>query len=223
LRRGITRNLDWARWLRGEPIAPHGPIYRSTLVHALRDGGLERVRAAPFPIWVLCSRPARPLPMGVATWLGLGAYAIEKRLDPRLLHPQLGRRLGFSEYVCDARSCSTPEELAQLVLASSSTPPFTPVGDFRGHKLLDGGIVDNVPAEITEREAAVRRNLVILTRTYPLGVTGAHGRRLYLEPSEPVPIERWDYRERAAVDATLELGARDADRYRETLDTWLAR
>src|SRR5688572_22081861 len=39
LRKGITKNVDLRRALRGEPIAPHGPIYRSTVVHALIDGG----------------------------------------------------------------------------------------------------------------------------------------------------------------------------------------
>ena len=223
LRRGITKNLDWTRLLRGERIAPHGAIYRSALVHALQDDGLSRLRAMPFPIWMACAVPPRGLPIGVATWLGLGAYSLEKKFDPQLLHPRLGRRLGFREFVVDARDCNTPEELAELVLASSSTPPFTPVGRFRGVALLDGGIVDNVPASITERERAVQRNLVLLTRPYPTGVSGEHGRRLYLEPSEPVPIERWDYREVAAVDATIELGRADAQRYTPQLEEWLAR
>jgi hypothetical protein len=220
-RRGITKNLDWTRLLRGQRIAPHGEIYHSTLVHALSDGGLEQVRAVPFPIWVLCSIPPRGWPIDVATWVGLGAYSLEKRLNPNRLHPAVGRRLGFKEFVQDARECTSPEELADLVIASSSTPPFTPVGKFRGLTLLDGGIIDNVPASITERSPAVRRNLVLLTRPYPQGVTGEHGRRLYLEPSGPVPIQRWDYREQAAVDATLELGKSDASRYRSRLDGWL--
>jgi predicted acylesterase/phospholipase RssA len=223
LRRGITKNVDWTRLLRGERIAPHGAIYRSAMVHTLREGGLERLRAMPFPIWVACTLPPRGLPIGAATWLGLGAYSLEKKLDPNILHPRIGRRLGFREFVADARDCTTPEELAELVLASSSTPPFTPVGRFGGVALLDGGIVDNVPASITERERTVQRNLVLLTRPYPAGVSGEHGRRLYLEPSGPVPIERWDYREVAAVDATIELGRADAERYTAQLDAWLAR
>jgi hypothetical protein len=223
LRRGITKNLDWRRVLRGERIAPHGAIYRSTLVHALEDGGLERVQSSPFPIWILCSVPPRPLPIGAATWLGLGAYSVEKKLDPNLLHPRVGKRLGFREFVYDARACQTPSDLADLVLASSSTPPFTPVGAFRGRVLLDGGIVDNVPADVTERDPAVRGNLVLLTRPYPAGVTGEHGARLYLEPSTEVPISRWDYREQAAVEATIELGLTDAERYWPQVDTWLER
>jgi predicted patatin/cPLA2 family phospholipase len=223
LRRGITKNVDFSKLLRGERMAPHGPIYRSTIVHALREDGLERVRAAPFPIWVLCTIPPRGWPIGVATWLGLGAYSLEKKWKPRLLHPTLGQRLGFSEFVFDARTCQDAEELADLVVASSSTPPFTPVGSFRGAVLLDGGICDNVPASILERDPAVRRNLVLLTRPYPDGVTGEHGKRLYLQPSAPIPIERWDYTERAGVEETLALGRADAARYRDQLRIWLHR
>jgi predicted acylesterase/phospholipase RssA len=221
LRRGITKNLDFSRLLRGQPVAPHAPIYRSTIVHALGSGGLQQLQSTPFPIWISCAVPPRGLPIGVATWLGLSAYAIEKRIDPTLLHPEVGKRLGFREFVFDARACVSADEVADLVLASSSTPPFTPVGRFRGMNLLDGGIVDNVPASIVERHSEVRQNLVLLTRPYPPGVTGVHGRRLYIEPSGPVPIERWDYREVAAVDATLELGRCDATAYAAQLEAWL--
>jgi predicted acylesterase/phospholipase RssA len=107
------------------------------------------------------------------------------------------------------------------VIASSSTPPFTPVGYFRGQYLLDGGICDNVPAALAERDPAVRKTLVLLTRPYPEGVSGEHGNRLYLEPSGPVPIGRWDYREVAPVEATLELGRTDAASYARRLETWL--
>lgn len=220
-RRGITKNVDLTRLLRGQPVAPHGPIYRSTIVHALENGGLEQVKSAPFPIWISCTLPPRGMPIGVATWLGLSTYSIEKRVDPLLLHPEIGKRLGFREFVFDARDCESPDELADLVMASSSTPPFTPVGRFRGLSLLDGGIVDNAPASIAERHPGVQRNLVLLTRPYPPGVTGIHGRRLYIEPSGKVPIERWDYREGAAVEETIELGRSDAGAYAARLDAWL--
>ena len=59
LRRGITKNLDLTRVLRGEPPAPHGAIYRSTMMHALADGGLERLQATPFPVFILCSAPPK--------------------------------------------------------------------------------------------------------------------------------------------------------------------
>lgn len=222
LRRGITKNIDLTRSLRGEPIAPHGPIYRSTVVHALIDGGLERVRAQPFPIWVLCTIAPSYVPMGLAVWLGFGAYALEKQRDAKLLHPTAGLRLGYRAFAFDARQCETPDELADLVLASSATPPFTPVGNFRGTALLDGGIVDNAPAYLVEQDSRVKRNLVLLSRPYPAGVAGERGKRLYIAPSEPVPVDRWDYTESARIDDALALGARDAARFDGDLTRWLS-
>lgn len=221
LRRGLTKNLDLARLLRGQRMAPHAEIFRSTLQFAMAEGGLERTRATPFPIWVLCAAPPRHMPLTVSTWVGLGAYSLEKKWNPRQLHPRIGAHLGFREFVFDARQCETPTELADLILASASTPPFTPVGHFRGQRLLDGGICDNVPAFLAEREHGVRRNLVLLTRPYPAGVAGQRGRRFYLEPSEPVPVGRWDYRDHGGVNDALALGHADAERYASPLERWL--
>lgn len=222
LRRGLTKNLDPLRLARGESIAPHGAIYHSTMLHALEGGGLERLRRAPFPVLVLCAVPPARIPIPIASWLAIGAYELEKRLAQRL-HPRLGGRLGFREFVFDARACETPEELADLLLASISTPPFTRIGHFRGAHLVDGGIIDNVPAFLADRHPAVRRNLVLLTRPYRPGLAGARGKRWYLEPTRPVPIPRWDYTERADVESALALGRRDAQHYAGQLATWLAR
>jgi predicted acylesterase/phospholipase RssA len=222
LRRGLTRNLDLTRVLRGQTLAPHAAIYRAAILHSLAEGGFERLRAVPFPVLVLCAKPPVRWPSGIATWLGFGGYALEKKLWPRGLHPRSGEKLGYRGFVFDMRDCESPSELADLVLASSATPPFTPVGRFRGVRLLDGGLVDNAPASVVEEAPSVRKNLVLLTRAHPPGVAGSHGKRLYLEPSEPIPIHRWDYRECAAVDETLALGRRDGARYFERVRRWLA-
>jgi predicted acylesterase/phospholipase RssA len=221
LRKGLTKNLDPLRLLRGEPMAPHGRIYRSTLVHALEDGGLARLKALPFPLYVLCALPPERLHIATATWLGLGVYALEKKLRPVDIHPRAGEWMGFRELACDVRDCETAEEVADLILASSATPPFTPVGRFRGASLLDGGLVDNAPAFLAERAPNVRRTLVLLTRPYPAEALGVRGRRLYLGPSESLPVHRWDYTEAAPIDATLARGHRDAEQLWPALEGWL--
>lgn len=221
LRRDIRKNLDVKRVLRGQPLAPHGRIYHSTMRHAFESGGLETIRALPFPVFVLCAIPPARMPIALSTWLGLAGYALEKKLDPRKLHPQAGHRLGFRPLFVDARTCNTPVELADLVLASSATPPFTPIGSFAQQRLLDGGLVDNAPATQLECHHSVTRNLVLLTRPYPEGVTGVRGKRLYLAPTSPVPVSRWDYTRHAPIDETRALGRDDATRHAATLDRWL--
>ena len=220
--RGLTRNVDLRRRLRGEPIAPHGRIYREILQTLLAEGGLAAVRARAFPIHVLASVFPSRMPPALAVAAGIAAYQTEKALRPRMVHPRLGRALGFSPLVVDARQCESADELVELVLASSATPPFTPVGRYRGRRLLDGGMVDNVPAFVADAAPGVRRNLVMLTRPYPASVLGRRGSRLYVAPTEPVPIERWDYTRPHALEDAVALGERDADRHWPQVERFLA-
>jgi hypothetical protein len=48
------------------------------------------------------------------------------------------------------------------------------------------------------------------------------GRRLYVAPSEEVPVERWDYTEDAPIGPTLALGRDDALRHRQSLERLLS-
>ena len=222
-RDGVTKNFAWGRLLRGRRPTPHAPIYRDTLLCAYSDGGLERIKQAPFPVLVLTASFPRAVPGAVGALLGFGAYNLEKRVNDAMIHPTLSKKLGFRPLLVDARSCRTPDELADLVIASSSTPPFTPIGRFRGTRLLDGSLVDNVPASAAETDPKVLGNLVLLTRPYPRNVLGPKGTRLYIAPSKPVPIERWDYTQPALLDDTIAMGETEAPMHRPQLDTLLAR
>lgn len=218
----VKRNLEWWRLLRGERPAPHYPIYRDTLRVALDDGGFDRVRSAPFPVLVLVAVPPHGLPIPLAVPIGLGAYSLERWLNPGRLHPGIGRRLGFEPWAIDLRTCDSVEAMIAVVLASSATPPFTPVGSLDGRAVLDGGLVDNAPAFAAETVAGVRRHLVVLTRPYPATSIGHRGRRWYLCPSRPVPADRWDYTRPERVTATIALGSADARARTGDFDRWLA-
>lgn len=219
--RGVTKNFEWRRMLRGRRPTPHEPLYRAMLLHAFDAGGLARVRAQPFPVLVLTTALPPRVPAAAAVLLALGAYKLEKRLRAEAIHPTYGRRVGFDASVFDARDCQTPEELADLIIASSATPPFTSVGRFGGRRLLDGGVIDNVPAFLADDVAGVKRNLVMLTRPYPPSVTGRQGPRLYLAPREPLPVERWDFTRPDLLDRTVRIGEQDAERYDPMLTEFL--
>ena len=216
-RQHVTRNFRWEGLLPGRRLTPHEPIYRDTLRHALEDGGLDRIRVLPFPVLILTASLPGWLPAPLASALGMAAYSMEREMNRGRLHPGSGRRLGFRPVVVDARSSETPDDLIDLVLASSATPPFTRIGRHRGVRLLDGGMVDNAPAFVADSVPGVRRNLVLLTRPYPDASVGLQGSRLYLCPTEPVPINRWDYTRLERVEATLALGKQDAERHGEAI------
>lgn len=222
-RRGVDRNLYPSRPLYGERPMPHEGIYRRTLHRALEGDALARLRALPFPLYILCAAVPRRVPPVVSVLSGLALYQLEKKARPRQIHPTLAKRAGFAERAYDARDCQSVDELVDLVLASSSTPPFTGLGAFGGESLLDGSLIDNAPVHLVAERPGVQRTLVLLTRPYPEGTTGRRGERLYVAPTSPVPIGRWDYRENAPIDETLELGRRDAERHEDDLELLLGR
>lgn len=222
-RRGVDRNFQWTRLLRGQRPTPHGEIYRDTLLCAYAEDGLEKIRAAPFPVLVLTAAPPPLLPRSVSAVMGFAAYNLEKRVRGAFVHPQFGKRLGFSAHVVDARRCTTPQQLADLVIASSSTPPFTPIGRFGGQALLDGGLVDNAPASAADDVEGVRRNLVLLTRPYPAECLGQQGSRLYIAPTRKVPAEVWDYTQPDSVAETIKMGEREASTFDRALRSFLVR
>lgn len=220
-RQGVKGHIDLRRLLQGKRPFPHDDIYRATLRHSLADGGFERIKAQPFPIRVLCGGYPRFMPSGASIALGMAAYQLEKRLRPKMLHPQLPRRVGFTEHAWDMRDCETPDDIVELVVSSSSTPPFTKRGRFGQRLLIDGSVIDNAPAFLTETSAEVGRNLVLLTRPYPKAELGLRANRLYIAPGGALPIKRWDYRETAPVEETLEVGRRDAERDAALVDAFL--
>jgi predicted acylesterase/phospholipase RssA len=221
--RGITRNFEWTKLLRGERPAPQGEIYHETLLVTFRDGGLERIRQQPFPIYVLAAQFPWHTPRMLSAALGIGMYSLERSIR-RAPHPRSPRWLGFTPIAVDARVCETPEELAALILASSATPPFTPIGNFRGEKLLDGGMVDNAPAFVAEMQHPdVQHSIVMLSRPYHPSVMGIQGQRLYLAPTRPTPIGRWDYTQPHLLDETVRMGEEEAVIHGPLLERYLTR
>jgi len=202
-------------------LAPHGEVYRAIMLAIGEDGGLERLRDQPFPTLVTASRFPDVLGAGQAAVVGITAYQLEKALRRPFLHPRWGRALGFRPACFDARDCQTPDDLADLVLASSATPPFTPVGSYRGQALLDGGLVDNAPAFVAESWPGIEKVIVLLTRPAPPALVGRQGTRLYLAPGEVLPVGRWDYTRPEGVDVAIAKGEQDADAFEATLDSFL--
>ncbi|VVE80642.1 Patatin [Pandoraea sputorum] len=101
------------------------------------------------------------------------------------------------------------------MLQSSCTPPFTPILRRGGRAVLDGGMVDNVPVDALD--ATPGQVLVMVTRRYPRPqiFTQHHGGqdRLYVQPSEPVPISSWDYTRPENMAPAFALGRKDGETF----------
>ncbi|MDR3399491.1 MAG: patatin-like phospholipase family protein [Pandoraea sp.] len=212
-----TRNAYWGNLLRGESVFPHYRIYRQALLDiygekfsTLADAPEIRIGVSHLPRW-LGARSA------VAA--GLIAYNIEKYVR-KTLHPTLGQSLGFHPEFVRAQDCASVEDLADLILQSSSTPPFTPVLRRNGRPVLDGGMVDNVPVGALDAEAP-GNVLVMVTRLYPRPqmFVVPHGvqQRLYVQPSRKVPISSWDYTSPSQMVHAYNLGRADGETFLERM------
>lgn len=145
------KNAYWGNLFGREPVFPHYRIYRQALLDIYGEP-FAKLAAAP-EIRIGVSHVPRWLGARSAVAAGLVAYNIEKYVR-KTLHPTLGRTLGFRPEFVRAQACTQVEELADLILQSSCTPPFTPVLRRGGRPVLDGGMVDNVPVTRSTRRRA---------------------------------------------------------------------
>jgi predicted acylesterase/phospholipase RssA len=217
----VKNNIEWRQLLAARHPLPHERIYREMLAHAFSSGGLERIRSQPFPVLVLTTAIPRRMPVVVALALAYGVYTLDDRGRDERNHSSYAQRAGFSARVFDARACNTKEELADLIIASSATPPFTAVGNFAGERLLDGGIIDPAPAFVANEVKNISRNLVMLTKPRPPELLGRQDGRLYIAPREPLPARSWDFAQPQLLAETIAIGERDAERNEPLLEEFL--
>jgi hypothetical protein len=167
---------------------------------------LERLRAGP-EIRVSLGRPPEAWRPATAAAVGLLAYQAESMVR-RGVHPRLPRALGFRAEVVAARECRTPEELADLILQSSCLPPLTPLLRRDGRPVIDGAVVDGVPVQVV---ADLRPTLVLLTRRHGR-LPSREGVR-FVQPSQPIGIEMWNYTDPRGVQEAFDLGRRDGEAF----------
>ncbi len=190
----------------GAPLFPHLEMYRNTLLSALDAQALKTLHEGP-DIRILISRPPVWAKPGLAVLLGFLCYQLEKSLSAPL-HPTLAVQIGFRPEIVSVRSCTTPEMLAALILASSCTPPFTPVLRWNGSVSLDGGLIDNVPYRAVDDVGG--KTLFLLTRSYRHSSLPSIPEHAYIQPSRPIAVSKWDYTNPEGLLETYELGRQDA-------------
>jgi predicted acylesterase/phospholipase RssA len=205
-------------WRRGEPVMPHVGMYSAALRGAFDAEALATLAQAP-PIDVLLARPPRWLPPAAGLLLGFGAYMLERRFRDGV-HPSWPAAIGFTPELVRVQDViagyerdpeAAREALVALVLASSCTPPVTPFLSWAGQPVFDGGLFDNVPAFAVPADC--ERTLVMLTRRYPEEQLPRDPRKLFVQPSEPIPVDKWDYTSPELLDETYGLGRRDGEAF----------
>ncbi len=205
---GICRELFQSsdREQQGE----YSEIYRRALLQVFDQAALRKLYAGP-DIQVLVTRTSAQLPRypGLVIGLSLCAFpALRTRRGFRRLEAQFG----FSREFIPVRNCATPAELADLVLASSCTPPFTPWYSLHGRPVLDGGLSESVPlGGLPQRQG---KTLVLLTAK-ATALNRSPG-IVYAEPSQDLRISSWDYTDAGKIDYLYALGKKDGSSFLKT-------
>lgn len=198
------KNRYWKNLFNEHPVHPHSALYRKMIHKAIGPNDLETLKQGPENNILLAHIPKWLGPRS-ATTLGILAYQLEKKLFSPV-HPEFGRKLGFQSEFVKASECRTVDELSDIILSSSCTPPFTPIM-YRGQKpVLDGGMIDNVPVHGLSHETG--EILVLLTRPYKK--LPQIEKRTYIQPSRKVDVDSWDYTSPNKVQSTYDLGCQDA-------------
>lgn len=101
------------------------------------------VRTRGSPPWVSRSRAGASTAWSHPCLVLVLAAAPPRDLRRSQPHPSAGRTIGFRPEVVDLRTVAREEKVADRVIASSATPPFTPIGNHGGQRLQDGGMILN--------------------------------------------------------------------------------
>lgn len=204
---GNERNAYWRNLLNDQPVFPQPTLFRRAVMQTVQDGDLERLQQGP-ELRVLMARPPRWAGPKSGVALGFLCYLLEKHLV-HPLHPRLPAKVGFEPEVALANECQSVDELINLLMATSCTPPVVPVMHWGGGPVLDGGLIDNAPVAAVSAEEAP--TLVLLTRRYPADRLHGHPGRTYIQPSKPVRISKWDYTDPQGMQDVFDLGRHDAE------------
>lgn len=209
---GVRSHINWFNLVRrGQPLMPHAAIYRKALRALLGGESFRQLMWRAPEIRVQYLRLPSGMSPGRAVLSGLLACNAEKYWRGSL-HPTFGQRLGFTHEVKRVQDCRGERELVDLLVASSCTPPFTPVELIDGLPCVDGGLLDEVP--ISAVADVPGQTLVLTTRRYkgfaPVFVRDG---RLYVQPSEKVAASGAGCTSSAKYQKTYDLGRRDGEQF----------
>ncbi len=165
-------------------------------------------------VLIQLAHPPRWMPGAVAALAAIGAYQVEK-LVTGAAWSRAGRMVGLGPSWVSTHALQQPAQLVEALLATSSVPPFMPVGQIGGLVALDGGLVDNPPLEkLLEAEWQGRHTLVLATRPNAPPSTAL---RTIVRPSSPIMIDKFSVTDAAGIRAAYELGLMDGAAFARTL------
>ena len=214
-----ARNIYPERWLIGKRAFPHEDMYRGTILDCVVGDAWDTMLSGP-PVRILQAYVAAGRPVWRTTWRAVSQYRQRRKAGE--VHGPLTPYDGIVEEVDSSHNATVPGDLADYVLKSSTSPPVTSIPREDGKMYLDGSLVDAVPLRALTPEAQAGRVMILLTRCYPEGKLPQKENHLYLMPSVPPPIHKWDYTSPAAIQLALDAGERDATAQLARIEAFLS-
>lgn len=206
------RNIYWQNLMPGvdEPVLPHFGMYRQALEEFLSHEDLDDL--ADKRLEFLMARCPRYLRGGLGTTAAFTVYGLEKRLTGKI-HPYWTQKMGFKPLVSSNQEAEDLADFINMILASSSVPPVLPSIDHRGESVLDGGIIDNVPAFLADGRSGL--TLVLLSKQYKQPLPTVVN-RVYVQPSEAIKIDKFDYANPEGLQQVYDLGLKDGRQFADS-------
>lgn len=196
----------------GERAFPHERIYGGLLRDHVGEAELAHLQHRQ-EFSALLAHPHRML--GAKRGLALSVVATVLNQRERLVHARWGRRFGFTPKLVSARECETPDQLIEVILQSSCVPPIMPYYRRGGRPVIDGGVIDNAPADLVKGNGPT---LVLLSFPHRHSNRDEGAHRTYVQPSGETPISQWDYTSPERVQQTFDMGRADGERFLERWD-----
>lgn len=200
------RGVDWRALRRRESPLVVGALFRQLLADAFGEQELAALKGAP-PMLIQLSGLPDWMPGALGALGSIGAYQIEKLLTDGT-HSKAGLRMKLRPTWISTHNLDYPGELVDALMATSSVPPFMPVGRVRGRAYLDGGLVDNPPLmKLTEVEAKGWKTLLLTTRFGRKPPSAPN--RVVVGPSEDIPVGKFSVGDAAGIRHAYEVGLHD--------------
>lgn len=200
------KNIHW--WnlhpLRRGSVFPHASMYRRALDEFIAHDDFTKIKRSS--VHFLMSGYPKWLRGAIGAAAALSIYAMENAFRGDPLHPQWPTKFGFTPLVGRAADCHTLQDYIDMILAASCVPPVLPEGRFQERKVLDGGLIENIPVRLAADQPG--QTLVLASRRYEHALPSTD-RVTWVQPSEPIKIDKFDYANPEGLRQTFELGLRD--------------
>lgn len=213
--KSVRSNFNWLNLLRrGRRLMPNAGIQRKALRAMLGGDNFRQLMWRAPEIRVQYAR----LPEGSnASRAVLGALVAARagRSAGGASTADASRRAGVAIEVKRVQDCRSERELVDLLAAANSAPPFTTEETFDGSPCLDAGLFGEVPLAAVADVPG--QTLVLTTRRDPaMAPVFARDGFVHVQPSEKIPVGRWDNTSVARLRKAYELGQRDGDAFLKT-------